>query len=748
MKRFTHTSRVSLAAVLGLLGSSALAQGWQELGPKPINTSGGYAGRVSAIGCSATDPDLYYIGGADGGVWKTTDAGATWTPLTDHMPTTAIGAIAVDPTNDQVVYAGTGEANYANHSRYGLGVFKTTDGGATWTQLAEGTFGGRTFSKLVIDPQDTGTIYAAVARAGGFPALAAAKGHPGANGAVGVFKSTDGGATWTHLTSGIPAVEASDIAIDRQNPSTVYAAIGNIFGNAGNGVYKSTNAGETWTKLAGGLPTSQVGRVSLDVSPSSPQTLYALFTSQASSSGGGASAIGGYRSDDGGATWYARGSVDQSSYGWYLSCVSVKPDDPNTVFYGGLTMSRYVGGSGSTVTPPHVDLHATAWDAAGRLLNGNDGGIHRSTNLGGSWTSLNAQVGTTQFYAGLSTHPTDDNLILGGFQDNGTNRRAANTTSWQHVFGGDGGWTQINQDNPSIAFCEYQGTGNLYRSTDGGASFNYSGSGIGGRNCFLPPYVIDPSNPNLMYYASERVYRSTNGGASWSAWSGDLTDGAGAIRALAIAPSNPSYLYAATNDGNVQVSTNAGQSFTQILDNHPGWPRVTRELFVDPSDEQTVYLATASFGTTQIRRSTNAGQTWEALDANLPDVPVNVVAVDHRQPRLTIYAGTDAGLLRSVDGGDSWHRYPPGLPNAAVVDINLDTDRERIIVATQGRGSWMAPVTNCTGDWNGDGSANTLDVLAFLNDWSAGDAGADINGDGAVNTLDVLAFLNAWGAGC
>lgn len=726
----------------------ALGQTWQELGPAPINSSGGYAGRVSSVGVSATDQDLYYVGSADGGVWKTTDGGATWTPMSDHMPTTSIGAVAVDPTNDQIVYAGTGEANYANHSRYGLGVFRSTDGGVTWDHLAEDTFGGRTFSKLVIDPQTPTTLYAAVARAGGFPALAAAKGHPGAMGPVGVFKSIDSGATWSHLTGGIPAVEASDIAIDPQNPATVYAAIGNIFGDAGNGVYKSTDGGASWSKLTNGLPSSQVGRVSLDVSPSQPQTVYALFTQESSSTGGGASNLGGFRSNDGGATWTQQGSVSQSSYGWYLSCVSVQPTSPDTVFYGGLNMRRYVNGSGSTTTPPHVDLHAIAWDAGGRLLCGNDGGLHRSTNLGGSWTSLSPGLGTIQIYAGLSTHPTDDNFLLAGMQDNGTNRRTSNTKTWQSVIGGDGGWTQINQSSPSIMFGEYQGTGNLFRSTNGGTSFNSAGSGLSGRNCFLPPYVIDPDNTNTVYYGTERLYRSTNGGTSWSARSGDITDGSGAIRALAIAPSNTSYIYASTNDGNVAVSTDAGLTFTQILDDHPGWPRVTRELFVDPADEETVYLATAYFGTTQIRRSTDAGQTWQALDENLPDIPVNVVAVDHRQRRLTIYAGTDAGILRSVDSGDSWHAYPPGLPNVPVIDIDLETDRERVVVATQGRGAWSAPIAYCDGDWNGDGAANTLDVLAFLNDWVAGEQDADANEDGDVNTLDVLAFLNDWASGC
>ncbi len=736
--------------VVAIVAPVCIAQSYEELGPAPIATSGGYSGRISSVAASGSDPNLYYAGGADGGVWKTTDGGSSWAPLTDHMPTSAVGAIAIDPTDHDVVYVGTGEANYANHSRYGLGIYKTVDGGATWLQLAEDVFAGRTFSKIVIDPNDTSTLYAAVARAGGFPALAAAKGHPGAGGAVGVFKSIDAGVTWTHLTGGIPAVEASDVAIDRQNPSTVYAAIGNIFGDLGNGVYKSENAGASWTRLGGGLPTSGVGRVSLDVSPSLPSTVYALFAQEASATGGGASNMGGFRSDDGGQTWVARGSVNQSSYGWYLSCVSVKPDDPNTVFYGGLQARRYVGASGSTVTPPHVDLHAWAWDAAGRLLVGDDGGVHRTSNLGDSWVSLANNLGTTQLYAGLSTHPTEDEYVIAGFQDNGTNRRTGNSQSWPHVAGGDGGWTQVDQLDARRVFCESQGTGNLYRSTNGGASFNSSGIGLSGRNCFLPPFVIDPSNSSVMYYGTERVFRSTDGGSIWFARSGDLTDGAGAIRALAIAPSNPSYLYASTNDGNVQVSTDGGLTFTQILDDHPGWPRVTRELFIDPTDEHTVYLATAYFGETQIRRSRDTGATWEALDSNLPDIPVNVVAVDVRTTPAAIYAGTDAGVLRSLDDGGSWEEFPVGFPRVCVVDLVLDPARERLTVGTQGRGAWRVHLDRggCVADLTGDGRVDTNDFFRFLDYYQAQDPRADFTGEGAIDTNDFFAFLAAYEPGC
>lgn len=738
----------ALALACALLAAPAFSQTWTELGPAPIDDSGGYAGRISALATSATDANLYYAGAADGGVWKSADGGASWMPLTDHMPTTSIGAIAIDPSDHDVIYAGTGEANYANHSRYGLGIFKSTDGGQTWQHLAHGTFAGRTFSRIVVDPTDRDTVYAAVARAGGFPALAAAKGHPGANGPVGVFKSIDGGVSWTHLTNGIPGVEASDVAIDRSTPSTVYAAIGNIFGDAGNGIYKSTNAGASWTRLTSGLPTSNVGRISIDVSPSSPQTLYALYAAASSQSGGGAANIGGFRSNDGGATWFARGVVDQATYGWYLSCVAIKPDDPNTVFYGGLAMRRYVGNSGSDVTPPHVDLHALAWDAAGRLLVGGDGGVHRSANLGNSWISLANNLGTTQLYAGISTHPSNDEFIIGGFQDNGTCRRAGTTTAWQHVFGGDGGWTQVDQASPNRVFCEFQGTGGLYRSTDGGTNFNFSGNGLDGRNCFLPPYVIDPNNPSVMYYATERVYRSTNGGSNWSPRSPDLTDGAGAIRALAIASSNSSYLYASTNDGNVLASTNGGQSFTLILDDHAGWPRVTRELTVDPTNPNVVYLATAFFGTTQVRRSTDAGQTWLPLDANLPDIPVNVVEVDTRTSPPILYVGTDAGLYRSIDDGGSWAPYLTGLPNACVIDIVLDPARDRLIVATQGRGTWLAPIINCPADLDSDGDTDADDFFIYLDLFAAGDARADLDGDGDRDADDFFRYLDLFAQGC
>lgn len=745
------------ALALLLATAAAAAQQWKELGPAPI-VNGGYTGRISAIACSPTDSNKYFVAGADGGVWRTTNGGATWQPLTDAMATTAIGALAIDPSDENTIYAGTGEANFANHSRFGLGLYKSTDGGGTWTHLAESTFAGRCFSSIAVNPQNPQQLFAGITGAGGFPALAAAKGHPQAGGPYGVFRSDDGGATWTHLTNGVPALAATDVKLDPAAPATVYAAIGHIFGSPQNGVYKSVDGGASFSKLAGGLPTSNVGRISIAVAPSQPGRLYALIANAATASGGNGGTLGAFRSDNFGASWSSIpvGSI-QATYGWYLCVVSVRPGDPNTAIFGGLDLVRTTngGGSFSVITPPHVDLHAIAWDAAGRLLVGDDGGVHRSTTLGSSWESLNVGLGVTQFYAGVSTHPTNDLVLYGGFQDNGSNRRTTDTLNWTQINGGDGGWTQLDQASPNRVFTEFQGTGNLYLSSDGGNSFSYSGSGIsaGDRNCFLPPFLIDPTNSQRMYYGTHRVYRSLNGGASWTAVSGDLSNGSGAIRSLALAPSDPNVVYAVTNDGNVQVSTNAGANFTLIAGGVPGWPRVTRQLFVMPDDPQTVYLAASGFGTDQVRRSTNGGQTWQPLDGDLPDVPVNVLAAENRSNSPVIYAGTESGLYRSIDGGASWRKYGAGLPNTCIVDLALELPRARLIATTQGRGAWSVPAS-VLGDVNFDCVVDQSDLGMLLATYllSAGQPGfipaADFTGDGKVDQADLGILLAAYGLTC
>lgn len=696
MKRF-------LLGVFAACSAVALAQNpikngvATELGPMPLD--GGDTGRVSAVACSRQNANTLYIGGADAGVWKSTNAGVSWQWVTKNEATTAIGALAVDPHNDNIVYAGTGEANFAQHSRYGLGLLKSIDGGASWKMYGAATFRGRTFSKIVVDPSNSQVLYASIATAGGFPELAAAKNHPNRSGPVGVFKSVDGGVNWAQLAGGLPNQVATDVAIDSSNPQVVYAAIGRIFGSADNGIYKSTDGGSSWVRLGGGLPTSGLGRISVAVAPTQSNRVFCLIAQACTAGGDNGDTLGGYRSDDGGATWTSVpvGSM-QATYGWYLSTVAVSPLDPNIVVFGGYSARRSTNGGTTfaTVNPPHVDLHAFDFDVNGHLYCGNDGGLQYSANLGGSWSYRTTGLGTIQFYAGISSAPNSIAPLFGGQQDNNSSFRNS-AGVWTAAIGGDGGWTAIDPTNPLRMYGEFQGSGSLYRSTNGGASFTGIGSGINpnDRNCFHTPFVLDPNNAARLFYATNKIYVSTNNGSSFTAVSGDVTAGTGAVRSIAVAKSNSNRVYITTSDGLVRTSSNGGVSFATILTGQPGWPRIMREIAIDPADDKHFWLAQSGFGSNRVMESKDAGATFAAVGLGLPDVPVNTVTVDVRSVPATVYAGTDAGLYRTTDAGAHWIRL--NFPNVPIIDMILDTVNERLVVGTEGRGMWLwnrYPVNN------------------------------------------------------
>ena len=682
---------------------------------------------MSSVVTSPTNRHKYFVGAASGGVWRTVSGGFTWTPLTDDMPACAIGALAMDPADEQVIYAGTGEANFANHSYYGLGIYKTEDGGDSWSILASEVFGGRTFSRLIVSPADSQVVYAAVMHAGGFPAHNAAKGHPGTDGAVGVFASGDGGETWNHLTNGLPAVGASDLVIDPADPLVLYAAIGDIFGEPGNGIYKTEDGGASWDKLEGGLPTN-IGRISVAIAPSDNQRLYALIANPSDAQGGSASTENIYRSDDAGATWTPTnpGSGLQATYAWYLSVLLVDRLDPDTVYAGGVNLIKTTNGGDTYVdiTPPHVDIHALAQDLSNRLVCCDDGGVHVTSNGGITWYAVNDGMGTLQFYPGLSLHPTDRDFVLGGTQDNGTCERFGTGLLWSQQLGGDGGFTAMHPDDPDVRFAELQGTGNLYRSTNGSA-YALSNTGINSddRNCFLPPIVFAPGDPHTLLYGTHRIYRSTSAGNTWTPISDDLTGGApAAIRCIVFAPSDDQVVYAATNDGRVLVSENGGADWTLSLVDIPGWPRTTREIAVHPQDPSTAYLAVARFGVDQVMTTSDRGQSWQSIDGDLPDTPANSIAAHAGGGFPIVFVGTDLGVYMTCNSGTNWRKVGTGLPHTPVIDLIVDTNFDRLVAGTMGRGTWSIPLP-LPGDHDDDGDTDLMDVAAlqtcFSGDWTS-----------------------------
>jgi photosystem II stability/assembly factor-like uncharacterized protein len=657
MMRRLHTIALCLTASLAFLPTRAGAD-WRELGPSPI--AQGSTGRLTDVAPHPTDPDIVYIAAASGGVWRYDNG--NWTPLTDHMPASAIGALALDPNDPDVLYAGSGEANGATHSFYGVGLYKSIDAGATWEILGEDEFAGRAFARILVSPVDGNVLFAAT-RSAGDP-----KGHPQANGPIGVWHSLDGGVTWTLLGDGMASGEAGDLAMDPNDPDVVYAG---VFGD----VYRSMDGGGTWTRV---LDVSG-GRVQIVVAPTNSQRLWTL------SSNGTAR-----RSDDQGDSWT---TMDPEIYlqGGYDIAVAVDPDNEDIAFFGGVPVSRTddAGQSFDEITPPHVDIHRFARDADGRLLCANDGGLHRSSNNGDSWDVLNLGLGVIQFYPGLSIHPTDPDWMIGGLQDNGTVLRHDDSMFWDVVMGADGGYTAVHPDNPDVVFAQGQGTGSLGRSTDGGVNFDGSSDGINedDPNAFHSPIVFHPDDPATVYYATNRIYRSTNTGDFWVDIS-DILFSTDAIRAMAIAPSNPDRIYVASRERGIYASEDGGENFTRVLDYAPGWVRTTRELAVAPWDDQMLFVGVRRFGANQVGMTPDAGETWEALDGDLPDVPVNSVAAAEVGANRFVFAATDRGVWVTCTMGEHWGLMGEAFPNVPTTDIQYDDRLTRVVVATMGRGVW------------------------------------------------------------
>jgi photosystem II stability/assembly factor-like uncharacterized protein len=699
---------------------------WTAIGPAPLNSNaatGNVSGRIAAIAAHPTDANTIYVAPAGGGVWKTTNGGTNWTALTDNLPITpfqvtlSMGAIAIARSNPLVVYAGTGEANNSGDSNFGRGILISTDGGATF-MLNTGpgfvfTNNRMTCSRIAVDPTNANVAYAAMANRG--------VNGVRASGITGVYKTTNGGSNWTNVTmaNGQDSFDPwSDVVVDPNTTSTVYAAVGELFGAASNGVYKSIDSGATWTLL--NAPNAPVGatfgRISIAISKTNnPNVLY-IAAEDNTTTGGLARFV---RSNNGGTTFTLLAPPNyMGGQGWYDTTLLVDPTNSAIVYAAGAagpnSMLRSINSGVAwtdishigIVVQPHVDHHGVDFDANGKLLDGDDGGIYRLDNpTVPTWANLNGDLNTIQFQ-GIGLHPTNASIVIGGSQDNGT-ELFTGPLLWSETDGGDGGLAAFSQTNGLRAYHQIPvlsfGPNFFRRSDNGGLTWVTKTAGIvvdiNVQN-FYAPFAVDPGNGDRVLYGTNRVWETTTGGNIWNPISPVLSGNF--VDTVAIAASDVNTIYASTggtfaSSSQIFVTTDHGTTWTEH-DLPPGNARVN-EIQVDPANAQIAYAVVNRFLSLlnskngHVFRTTNGGTTWTSISGkggfgSLPNLPVWSIQIDNSTSPSTLYIGADNGVYSTTNLGVTWSRFGTGLPNAQVFQVTLNGSLHILGAATHGRGAW------------------------------------------------------------
>ncbi len=689
------------------------------------------SGRIAAIDAVHEGDRLtVYIGSASGGVWKSTNGGTTYKPVFDKEPVQSIGAVAVDPSNHKIVWVGTGESWTRNSVSIGDGIYKSTDGGETWTNM--GLRNSERIAKVIVDPSDSNTVYACV---------------PGKlwsdSDDRGLYKTSDGGKTWSKILKGSNlSTGCSMISLDRQNPKTIYAGLwdfrrkGWTFRSggegpdspSGSGLFRSTDGGATWTDLndksAPGLPTKPWGRIAVTSAPSKPNVVYALIEAEPPKNGL-------YRSDDGGRTWQLRDRSQKMIWRpFYFANLIVDPKNENKVYKPdlGLIASNDGGNSFSDITGgAHGDFHDVWVDPnnTDHLIAGDDGGVWYSYDAGNRWWKAE-NLPVSQFYH-VSVDMDRPYHVYGGLQDNscwvGDSAYPGGITNaqWENMYGGDGFWMFVDPSDPDYIYAESQGgeIGRVNRKTHETRSLKplprYGEKRL--RFNWNTPIFVSPTG--TVYIGAQYLYRSNDHGQTWDRISPDLTTNDPAkqqqelsggvtvdnsyaemhttIFAIAESPKNANVIWVGTDDGNVQITRDGGKTWTNVVANIPGLPKNAWVTTIDPSafDEGTAYATfdMHTFGDMRpyAYRTADYGRTWTPVVS--PDGPVrgfaHVIKQDLVNPDL-LFLGTEFGLWVSLDGGKQWAQYKGGnMPDVAVDDLVIHPRDNDLVVATHGRGIWI-----------------------------------------------------------
>jgi photosystem II stability/assembly factor-like uncharacterized protein len=694
---------------------------WRPIGPAV--TSGRVVDLAVAEGPESRVGDrlgkLMYAASASGGVWKSTNAGTTWEPVFDKQTTSSIGDIALAPSNPEIVWVGTGEANNQRSSSWGDGVYKSENGGKTWTNMGLKT--SQHIGRIIVHPTNPNIVFVA------------AVGPLWADGGErGLFKTTDGGKTWTNVLKISEHTGVTDVIMDPTDPNTIYAAAFQrqrkaysfIGGGPESGIYKSIDGGATWTKLTEGLPKGDIGRIGLDVSRSQPRTVYATLETKTPEV---------YRSDDYGASWRKTGTYFE--YPWYMSQIRVDPKNPDRVYLLGVPIFVSEDGgatSKATATSAHVDYHAMWIDPVDpdHFVVGNDGGVYISHDRGQT-TDFVSNLPIAQYYAIDLDNREPFYYVYGGLQDNSSwagpsqtrNRQGITNSDWYVTVGGDGFYSAVDPTDPNVVYAESQNGGIIrYDVKTGEQKSIQPQPKFGQQNLrwnWSAPIIVSPHDHNTLYFGANYLFRSPNRGDSWEQLGGDLTrqldrdklpimgklwtkDAVawhagtadfGNISTIDESPIRKGLLYAGTDDGLIQVSRDGGTTWTKI-DKFPGIPDMTyvSRVVASNHDEGTVYATFDGHRSNDFKpyvlKSTDYGKTWRSIAANLPVSSVQVIREHPRTPSL-LFVGNEIGAYYSGNGGDTWSRLQYNLPTVPVHDIRVHPRENDLVIGTHGRGIYI-----------------------------------------------------------
>ncbi|MEY2496641.1 MAG: hypothetical protein QOD12_197 [Verrucomicrobiota bacterium] len=683
---------------------------WRQVGPFR-------GGRALAVEGVSGEPSTFYFGAVAGGVWKTTDGGANWAPLFDKESISSIGALAVAPSDHNIVYVGTGEAAVRGNISYGAGVYKSVDAGKSWKNI--GLKDTRHIGALIVDPKNADIV------------LLAALGHAfGPNQERGIFRTTDGGKSWTKVLSKDDNTGGIDVVFDPHNSNVAFASLWQArrqpwffsSGGPGSGLYRSEDGGATWKRLEGnGLPDGILGRIGVSVSGADPNRVYAIIEAKEG---------GIYRSEDGGQKW-SRVNEDGRfrQRAWYFSKIYSDPKAADTVYVLNTGLFRSVdGGKSFTLLPARHGDHHGLWidpENPQRIANANDGGASISTDGGKTWTTQNNQP-TAQFY-----HVAVDNAfpyhIYGAQQDNSNVGIASRTDSgvigredWFQAGGGECGFVIPDPRDWHIIYSNNEGYLTRYDKNKEQASdasvWPVDNSGHGAvdlkhRFQWISPLLLSPHNPDTIYTAAECVFKSTDQGNSWTPISGDLTrndkskqqpsggpltnditsvEYYDTIFALAESPKQKGMLWAGTDDGLVHVTTDDGQHWANVSPKAPEWSTIDL-IEPSPHDANTAYVAIDRHKLDDLKpyifKTTDAGKTWSAITTGIPDgANVHAVREDPKRRGL-LFAGTELGAFVSFDDGAHWQPLQLNLPVSPIHDLVVKDDD--LVVATHGRSFWV-----------------------------------------------------------